>query len=508
MPSSAPGPHHDEDQLHLERLGYTSEFRREMSPWANFALGFTYLSPVVGIYTLFAIALATGGPPMIWWLVIVGLGQLLVALVFGEVVSQFPVAGGVYPWARRLWGAKWAWMTGWVYLVALFTTIAGVVYGAGPYLAQLLNFTPGTASTVTCALILLALALVINLLGTKWLAYAAMIGFTAELLGALAVGAWLLITERAQNLSVLFDTQGVAEGGSYFTAFVAAALIGIFQYYGFEACGDVAEEVPDPTRQIPKAMRMTIYVGGAAAIFVCLSLLLAVKDYAAVISGEDPDPVSTILNDAFGVVGTKVVLAVVMISFLSCALSLMAAASRLMYAYARDEMIAFSHLLRHFQATRHVPPYAMAVAAAVPAIIVLGSIFSTKALTSIISFATLGIYLGFQMVVLAALRARLKGWQPTGPFSLGRWGMPVNVAALTYGVLAMINMAWPRTPDAPWYDNWLVALSAAVGVGVGAIYLVLAKPYLRSDATAGDAVPVARTSSGNDPGQPGPTRRT
>ena len=51
--------------------------------------------------------------------------------------------------------------------------------------------------------------------------------------------------------------------------------------------------------------------------------------------------------------------------------------------------------------------------------------------------------------------------------------MVVNVVALAYGVLAMINMAWPRTPDAPWYDNWLVALSAAVGVGVGAIYLLL-----------------------------------
>ena len=77
------------------------------------SLGFTYLSPVVGIYTLFAFALATGGPPMIWSLVIVGIGQFLVALVFSEVVSQFPVAGGVYPWARRLWGKKWAWMTGW-----------------------------------------------------------------------------------------------------------------------------------------------------------------------------------------------------------------------------------------------------------------------------------------------------------------------------------------------------------------------------------------------------------
>jgi amino acid transporter len=505
-PSSSPGPDYDEDAEHLRILGYTSEFRREMSPWANFALGFTYLSPVVGIYTLFAIALATGGPPMIWWLVIVGLGQLLVALVFGEIVSQFPVAGGVYPWARRLWGTRWAWMTGWVYLVALLTTIAGVVYGSGPYLAALLGFEAGTASTVTCALILLAIALLINLAGTKWLALAAIIGFTAELLGALAVGFWLLVSERAQNLSVLFDSQGVEDGGSYFSAFVAAALIGIFQYYGFEACGDVAEEVPDPTRQIPKAMRMTIYVGGAAAIFVCLSLLLAVEDYAAVISGEDADPVMTILDDAFGVAGTKIVLAVVMVSFLSCALSLMAAASRLMYAYARDEMIIASHLLRHFMPKRHVPPYAMAVAAVVPAVIVLGSILSTKALTSIISFATLGIYLGFQMVVLAALRARLLGWRPAGAFQLGRWGMLVNVTALVYGVLAMINMAWPRTPDAPWYDNWLVALSAAVGVGVGAVYLFFGRPHLRSDATAGDAIPANRTPSdsvptGNDPGR-------
>lgn len=47
-------------------------------------------------------------------------------------------------------------------------------------------------------------------------------------------------------------------------------------------------------------------------------------------------------------------------------------------------------------------------------------------------FATLGIYLGFQMVVLASLRARLRGWIPSGACSLGRWGMPVTVAALSY----------------------------------------------------------------------------
>ena len=49
----------------------------------------------------------------------------------------------------------------------------------------------------------------------------------------------------------------------------------------------------------------------------------------------------------------------------------------------------------------------------------------------------------------------------------------------------MINIAWPRTPDAPWYDNWLVALSAVVGVGIGAIYMVLAKPYLSAAMLGG-----------------------
>ena len=93
---------HLSDSDHLAVLGYGDSFERSMSPWANFALGFTYLSPLVGVYSLLAVALSTGGPPSIWWIVIVACGQLLVALIFGEVVSQFPIAGGIYPWARRL----------------------------------------------------------------------------------------------------------------------------------------------------------------------------------------------------------------------------------------------------------------------------------------------------------------------------------------------------------------------------------------------------------------------
>lgn len=481
--------HHDSDAAHLASLGYKSEFRRDMSPWANFSLGFTYLSPVVGVYTLFAYALAVGGPPMFWSFIIVGLGQLMVALVFSEIVAQFPVAGGVYPWARRLWGRKYAWMTGWVYLIALLTTIASVAYGAGPFLAQILGFEASVNTTILSALIILVLATIINFLGTKVLAAAAIIGFVAEIIGALVVGFWLLLTERHHNLSVLFDSFGAEGSGSYLFAFAVAALIGIFQYYGFEACGDVAEEVQNPGVLIPKAMRRTIYIGGAAATFVCLSLILAVSDIPAVIAGEDVTPVDTILYSAFGPVGAKFILGIVIISFLSCVMSLQAAASRLAYSYGRDDMIIGSRLLKKFSTVRHIPPYALILAAIVPAIIVLGSILSTDALTKIVSFAGFGIYLGFQMVVLAALRARLKGWQPSGKYQLGKWGLPVNIIALVYGIIAMINMCWPRTPDAAWYDNYLVLLSGVVVIGVGLLYMLFHRSYGHSNMPYDDAIP-------------------
>ncbi len=489
MTDTTPRNHvHLDDDAHLASLGYTSDFKRTMSFWGNFSLGFTYLSPVVGVYSLFAFALGTGGPPMIWAVVLAAVGQLLVALVFGEVVSQFPVSGGVYPWARRLWGRRWAWMTGWVYMLALVVTIASVSYGAGPFVAMLFGIDPSTRVTVLCAVALIVVVTVLNLGGTALLAKVAFFGFAAELVGALVVGGWLLLTERHHGLGALVDTSGAGDGGSYLSAFLAASLIGVYLYYGFEACGDVAEEVVNPGHQIPRAMRMTIYIGGAASFFITLALLLAVPDFGAVMSGADADPVTSVLQTAFGDVGFRVVVFVVLISFFSCALSLQAAASRLIYSYARDEMMPASRLFRRFSERRHVPPYALLLSAIIPIAIVLGSQLSDNALTRIVSFASLGIYLGFMMVVLAALRARLLGWRPSGRFTLGSWGLLVNVAALAYQVLAAVNMAWPRTPGAPWYDNYLVLLSAAIVVGVGLVYLFLGNPHDRSDAPHGDAV--------------------
>jgi hypothetical protein len=90
------------DDAHLAALGYGGDFHRSMSLWSNIALGFTYLSPLVGG------VLAGRVQPVAGWAArdLVdrdrGMRPDARGLVFGEVVSQYHLAGGIYQWCRRL----------------------------------------------------------------------------------------------------------------------------------------------------------------------------------------------------------------------------------------------------------------------------------------------------------------------------------------------------------------------------------------------------------------------
>jgi amino acid transporter len=477
----------DVDGDQLRALGYTAKFDRTMSFWQNFSLGFTYLSPVCGVYSMFAYGLAVGGPPMVWSYLIAGVGQMFVALVFGEIVSQFPITGGLYPWARRLVGKRWAWMAGWIYGWALFTTLAAVAVAAGPFCTVLMGNKPTAELTAIVAIVLVALSTLLNLAGTKLLARVAMFGFVCELLGAIVVGIHLLIFHRAHPLGIILDRLHVGDGSSYLPAFLAALLVGAYTCYGFEACGDVAEETTNAGTAIPKAMRMTIYVGAGASVFIALALLLAVPDIPAVIAGRDTDPIITVLRSAFGPLGSLFVVAVVMVSFVSNLLSIQAAVSRLIYAYARDEMIVGSRLLSRLSSGTHIPAPALILSGVIPAAIICLGYFMEDALATIVSFCTAGIYISFQMIVAAALFSRLRGWTPHGRFTLGRWGPLVNITALAYGVSSIINILWPRGAVSDWLVHYSILLMVGAVVGSGAIYMFLGRPYDKGQHPAGDA---------------------
>lgn len=483
------------DDAHLRVLGYEEKFDRKIGMWSNFALGFLYLSPMVGVLSMFTQALTTAGPPSVLWLVIAAAGQLLVAMVFGEIVSQFPIAGGLYQWARRLWNGQYAWIMSWIYISAVVVGATTTAMFSADFVLALFNSDSTISSTplqkLIIATIVVLICLALNSTGSKTLATIAKVGLAAEVAGIVVVGLYLLIFARANSFSVLFDTFGAGGDGDYLSAFATAAIIGLVLYYGFEACGEVAEETPNPGRTIPRSMMLTVILGGAAALFAFIGYILAAPNLQEIVNGDVGNPIIAILTDNFGVVGTKIFLIVALTSFLACVMGQQAAGSRLIFSFARDDMFPGSSIFKKISA-RRVPLNALVVVTLLPIGMFVLLYFLPNALFRVAAFQMLAGYFAFQMVVFASLRTRAKGWQPAGRWTLGKWGWPVGIGALVYGVLSMIVLARPNgDPELAFYDRWIALIGFVIVAVVGLVYMWVAKPYQHSTAPEGDAIAIA-----------------
>ncbi len=472
------------DERQLARLGYRQQLSRSIGLFSNFAVGFTYLSPVVGVYSLFAFGLATGGPAFIWSIPIVVFGQFMVVFTFSEIASQFPLAGGIYQWSKRLVGPRYAFVSGWMYTAALLVTVAAVAYAANTFASPLFGWENTPTSTVLMAVGVIVVGGILNMLGIRRLALLARAGLVVEILGTLGLGAYLLLFDRNQSFGVIFDTMGAGGGEGYLGAFLAAALFSVWIFYGFEACGDIAEEVHNPSQKVPRAMQMTLAVGAATSAFLAIALILAVPDIGAVMNGTDASPIDSILFANFGETGSKIALALILFAFVSCTIAIQGAAIRLVYSFARDGMVVGSKALSSVHPRLHMPPGAVLVAVIVPAVITL---LPSATVAIIIAFAVVGIYVGFQSVVLASIIARARGWRPNGTFTLGRWGMLVNVVALVYGVSAILILSYKSGEGLEaFFDRWLVPISTGVVFLIGLVYLLVFRPSenIREDARA------------------------
>jgi len=463
------------DHEDLKQFGYNPELNRVLGLFANFGVAFTYLSPVVGIYALYAYGLQTGGPRFIWSIPLVVVGQMMVVLVFGELATSYPIAGALYQWARRLIGPAYGWFVGWIYTWALLVTIAAVDYGGAPYLAALLGInSPSQPTLIGLTVVLLAIQTFINWAGVRYLRALAHVGVAMEIIGTVVVGGILLFFHH-QRASVVFSTGGVQGHGAYLPLFILASLFSAWIFFGFESAGDVAEEVIDPRRRVPKAMILTLLVGGLVSFIATYAFLQATPDMAlALNAAKTPNPIVYVLDANLGTAVSQIFLVVVLLAYLSCGASIQAATTRVMYSYSRDRVLPGSSWLSRVSHHK-TPSNALWISAG------LTLIFSLSArLESVLtSFAVVGIYLAFQMIMVASLVARARGWQPQGYFRLGGWAWPITIVGLVYGIGMMINLARPTSYSGPWYIDYEVLLSTAAVLIFGVIVWLTQRARIR-----------------------------
>jgi urea carboxylase system permease len=473
------------DEQDLARFGYKQELKRSLGVFSSFAVAFAYISPSTGIFALFFLGLTTVGGVFFWSWPIVALGQLLVAVGFAELSSHYPVAGSVFQWTKYLAGKAYAWFTGWIYLFAGILTVASVCatlpFALIPAFNNMgWNLANNHSNQRWIAVITLIAITVMNIFGVRLVAIVNNTGVLFEILGMVVFAFIVALFHHHQSAGVIFHTHGTSLTTG---TFLVAMFMSLYVIYGFDTASTLSEETKSPRTEAPKAVIASVigaFVIGGVFLY---AMLLGIPDMGAAIKdGWGP---AQIIDANFGNAFSTVFLLVVCAAIFVCCLSIQTATIRLCFGMSRDRKLPGSRWLSQVHPRLHTPIFAcvaIGVLAGIPMIQYAG--------VAIIAIAATGmIYLSYLIGNLALFRARLQGWPRTkAPFSLGRWGLPLNLIAVLYGGGMLLNIAWPRAatnprpateaPSLDFHWHWLNSqpvLWSTLGVivVVGAIYYLL-----------------------------------
>ena len=187
------------------------------------------------------------------------------ALIFAELATRYPRAGGKYVYARAAFGPRAGFVVGWVEGIAIYTAaIAAIGVVCGEYLGRLLGASEGQAKVLGVGLI--GLFTLINLSGVasgKWVQNISTATKVLALAAVIVAALWRG-TGAGWGTPLATAAQGSALGGALVVAFQAV----IWTYYGYLDAGKIAEEVVDPGKNLPR-----IFLGGIAIVTVLYLLL-------------------------------------------------------------------------------------------------------------------------------------------------------------------------------------------------------------------------------------------
>jgi urea carboxylase system permease len=474
----------------LSSFGYKQELDRTLGSFATFAAGISYISILTGTFQLFFFGFAFGGPAYWWSWPLVFFGQVMVAMCFAELAANYPVAGSIYNWSKRLARATTSWMAGWMMLTASIVTIAAVALAYQLTLPQIWDgfqiYGDGegkydfATNAVILGAVLIAFTTIINAIGVKLMAQINSTGVFIELVAAV-----LLIIALAVNITrgpdVVLETQGRGDGQAlgYLGAFLAASLASAYVMYGFDTASSLGEESIDPRRNAPKAILRALIASFIIGGLILLTALMAVSD----INAEELSTVGLqfIVLDVLGSTVGKIFLISVAIAITVCNLAVHTAAIRMAFAMARDNNLPAGSALARVHPKTKTPIIPAVVIGVIALLILVVNIRQPQIFTVITSIGIIMIYIAYLLVTVPMLNKRLRGeWPPRddeagrlGYFSLGRWGLPVNLIAVVYQVIAITNLAWPREEiygADHWYFQYGAFVFVGLIVGAGGIY--------------------------------------
>ncbi|KAJ5360159.1 hypothetical protein N7517_009350 [Penicillium concentricum] len=413
----------------LATLGYKQELRRHYSTLQIFAVAFSIMGLLPSIATTLAFSMPAGPVGMVW----------------ADLASAMPTAGGLYFWTHYFASEKWknplSFLVGYSNTLGLIGGICSIDYGFANMLLSVISLARDGNWSATRPIIY----------GT-YVATVVSHGFIAIFFARIMPkiqSACIFL-----NIALVLATPPVNPGSYVFGeiqnstawptgwAFIMAWLSPIWTIGAFDSCVHMSEEATHAARAVPLGIISSVGLCGILG-FVSLAVIAASMDrnIEGILGSKFGQPMTQIYYDALGKKGALGFMSVVMIVQFFMGLSIVLAASRQTWAFSRDNALPLSSFFRKVSQRKSMryQPVRMVCGVVLSSVIIgLLCLIDEAAANALFSLAVAGNDLAWLTPILARLVWGGDRFIP-GEFYTGKYlSKPIGWVAVIYMVFVIV----------------------------------------------------------------------
>lgn len=350
-----------------------------------------------GIYVLVGKVAVDAGPLTPVAFLIAGAAAALSALSFAELSARIPESAGEAAYVRKAFGLDW-----FSVLIGFSVALVGVVSAAAILkggVGYILAFVDAPRVWLEIGVgILLGMIAAIGIVESLVLAA---IFTVLEIIGLLLVVGAGFLAEPVLTFGEMADLTPLATGA--FPVVFGASVLAFFAFIGFEDMVNLAEEVVDPVRVMPRAILIAVTI---TTLLYCLVAVAALHAVEAEVLAASEQPLALVFEVGSGR-SPQIILGIAIFATLNGVLAQLVMSSRVLYGLGRHSP-AFHWAYRTHP--RLGTPL-RATAAATALVIAMAYAAPIGVLAEITSYILLCIFI---VVNVALLVLKRKGPPPPG----------------------------------------------------------------------------------------------
>jgi amino acid transporter len=400
-----------------------------------------------GIFRLPSLVAGNGaseGAVLLAW-TLGGLISIAGALVYAEMATAYPHAGGDYHFLMRAFGRRLSFLFGWARMSVIQTgAIAALGFVFGDYATEILSL--GAFSSAIYAVAVVAILTALNVIGIREGTRTQNLFTILEVAGViLVIGVGLTVPAAAPNPAAAAAAPPPSSSLGLMMVFV------LFTYGGWNEAAYVSAELRDVKRNMARALVVSLLI--VTALYVTINWVY-LRALGLAGAGQSQQIAADVLRLAGGDAAARAISVLVAIAALTSLNATILTGGRSSYAFGRD-FRAFG-FLGDWSTKSQTPARALVIQGAIALVLVLLGAMTRDGLTTAIDFTAPVFWLFFLLTGVALFVLRLREPQVERPFRVPLFPITPFVFCAAAAYLLYSSLAYAR-------------VGALAGVGVLAV---------------------------------------